>query len=235
VILIKIYGKNQMGKNKLISFDLDGTLVEPTYINLVWEKGIPELYAQKNRLPLEEATAKVMAEYERVGDGALIWYDIKYWFDFFDLPGNWKSLLEKHRHKIKLFPEVKEVLEELKEDFELIVTSNAAREFVKMEVKETGIGNYFSRIFSATSDFRQVKKIPEFYKQICKIMGVTPSQMIHIGDHYEFDFLVPQKLGMKAYYLDRNETKPNNGFTVRNLKMFVQLLKQYKGKDHVIQ
>jgi putative hydrolase of the HAD superfamily len=56
-------------------------------------------------------------------------------------------------------------------------------------------------------------------------MGVPPSQMIHVGDHYEFDFLVPQKLGMKAYYLDRNGTKPKDGFTLKNLKGFVQLLK----------
>jgi len=214
-----------MKQNKLISFDLDGTLVEPTYINLVWEKGIPELYAQKNQISLEQATAKVMAEYERVGDGSLLWYDIKHWFDFFNLPGDWKSLLEQHRKKICLFPEVKEVLEELQEDFDLIVTSNAAREFVEMEVKETGISPYFSRIFSATSDFGQVKKVPQFYKQICDIMEVAPSLMIHVGDHYEFDFLVPQELGMKAYYLDRNETKPKNGFTIKNLKSFVKLVK----------
>ena len=223
-----------MKHTELISFDLDGTLVEPTYINLVWEKGIPKLYAQKNHLTLEQATEKVMAEYERVGDASLIWYDIKYWFDFFDLPGDWKSLLEEHRNEIRLFSEVKEVLEELKKDFVLIVTSNAAREFVKIEIQETGISHYFSRIFSATSDFGQVKKIPQFYKQICEIMGVTTSQMIHVGDHYEFDFLVPQRLGMKAYYLDRNGTKPKNGFTVSNLKGFVQLLKQHKENDNVI-
>ena len=214
-----------MKNTTIISFDLDGTLVEPTYINLVWERGIPELYAQKNHITLEQATAKVMSEYERVGDGSLIWYDIKHWFDFFDLPGDWKGLLKQHRKEIKLFPEVKEMLEDLKEDFELIVTSNAAREFVEMEVKETGIIPYFRRIFSATSDFGQVKKIPQFYKKICDIMGVSPSQMIHVGDHYEFDFLVPQKLGMKAYYLDRNGTKSTDGFTLKNLKGFVQLLK----------
>jgi HAD superfamily hydrolase (TIGR01549 family) len=224
-----------MKNSTLISFDLDGTLVEPTYINLVWERKIPELYAQKNHITLDQATAKVMSEYERVGDGSLIWYDIKYWFDFFDLPGDWKGLMEEHRKEIRLFPEVKEVLEELKEDFELIVTSNAAREFVEMEVKETGISPYFRRIFSATSDFGQVKKIPQFYKKICDIMGVLPSQMIHVGDHYEFDFLAPQKLGMKAYYLDRNGTKPKDGFTLKNLKGFVHLLKLQRAKDNVIQ
>ena len=213
-----------MKNTQLISFDLDGTLVEPTYINLVWERKIPELYAQKNDISLKEAIAKVMGEYERLGDGSLLWYDIKYWFKFFDLSGDWKGLLEEHRKEIRLFPEVKEVLEELGRDFPLIITSNAAREFVEMEVKETGIEPFFSRIFSATSDFGQVKKTPEFYQQICEIMGITPSQMIHIGDHYEFDFLIPQKLGMKAYYLDRIGTKPKNGFIVKNLKGLVQLL-----------
>jgi putative hydrolase of the HAD superfamily len=211
---------------RLISFDLDGTLVEPTFINLVWESGIPKLYAQKNHISLEEATTKVMTEYKRVGEASLLWYDIKHWFDFFHLPGDWKELLEEHRDEIRLFPEVKETLEELKKDFELIVTSNAAREFVEMEIKETGISHYFSRIFSATSDFGQIKKGPQFYKKICDIMEVHPSQLIHVGDHYEFDFLVPQKLGMKAYFLDRNGTELKDDFTLKNLKGFVQLLKK---------
>ncbi|MCX8012355.1 MAG: HAD family hydrolase [Desulfobacterota bacterium] len=209
---------------EVISFDLDGTLVDSTYVNLVWEKGIPELYALKNNLSLEEATKKIIAEYEKVGDGSLKWYDIKYWFEFLELPGNWNNLLQKYRNKVRLFPEVREVIEVLSKKFQLIVTSNAAREFVEIEIKETGIGHYFSWVFSATSDFGQLKKTPQFYQQVCEIIRVNPLQVVHIGDHYEFDFLAPQKLGIKAYYLDRNGNKPENGFTIKNLKKLIQLL-----------
>jgi putative hydrolase of the HAD superfamily len=107
-----------------------------------------------------------------------------------------------------------------------VIISNAAREFVEMEVKETGIEEYFSHIFSATSDFKQVKKTSELYAQICKIIKITPSQMIHVGDHYEFDYLAPKELGIKTYFLDRNGTKPSNNFIVKNLKDFLEVFNQ---------
>ncbi|MCD6265913.1 MAG: HAD family hydrolase, partial [Deltaproteobacteria bacterium] len=168
-----------MKKKKLISFDLDNTLIEPAYTTFIWEIGIPQLYAKKHNISASKAAQIVIAEYERVGDLNLEWYDITYWFKYFELPGRWENLLEEHRDKIRPFPEAKEVIEDLTKYYNLIVLSNAAREFVEVELKEAGIENYFTRIFSATSDFRQVKKTPQFYKQICKIMEIEPSDTIH--------------------------------------------------------
>jgi HAD superfamily hydrolase (TIGR01549 family) len=214
-----------MKKQKLISFDLDSTLIDPTYTTFVWEIGIPQLYAKKDNISLSEAVSIVKAEYERIGDSALEWYDIAYWFDRFQLPGSWEDLLEEHRDKIRPFPEVKEVMDNLAQYYDLIVTSNAAREFVEVELREAEIEGYFTRVFSATSDFGQVKKTPEFYRQICEIMETKPSDAIHVGDHYEFDYVVPKSLGMEAYYLDRDGKRPNQSFAVKNLREFAGLLK----------
>ena len=221
-----------MKKNKLISFDLDSTLVDPTYTTFVWEIGIPELYAKKYNINLSEATSIVIAEYARIGDSALEWYDINYWFKYFALPGKWENLLEVHRDKIRTFPEVKEVIKDLVQHYDLIVTSNAAREFVEVELKETRIKDYFTRIFSATTDFGEVKKTPQFYERICEIMGKSPSNTIHVGDHYEFDYLVPKSIGIEAYYLDRDGKRPKDNqacgglesFTVKNLRDFAALI-----------
>jgi FMN phosphatase YigB (HAD superfamily) len=216
---------NAMGKPLLVSFDLDGTLVDGEFTMWVWEIGIPELYARKHNLPLSEAVARVTADYEQVGDTDLTWYDIKHWFNHYELPGDWKGLLRKHRNRIRLFPEVKEVVSALSQHYELIITSNAAREFVEMEVLETGIGEYFTRIFSATSDFRQVKKTPQFYRQLSEIMGRSPIDIRHVGDHYEFDYLVPRAMGVQAYFLDRKGTKPEGNHSVKDLREFATLLR----------
>jgi len=215
-----------MKKKKLISFDLDNTLIDPTYTTFVWEIGIPQLYAKKYNISISKATRIVIGEYKRIGDLSLEWYDITYWFKYFELPGRWENLLEEHRDKIRPFPEVKEVIEDLAQYYNLIVISNAAREFVEVEIKDVGIENSFTRIFSATSDFQQVKKTPQFYKQICEIMKTEPSDTIHTGDHYEFDYLVPKSVGIKAFYLDRDGTKPKDSFTVKNLKEFATLIKK---------
>jgi len=218
----------KMNKRRLVSFDLDSTLVDPTYTTFVWEIGIPRLYAGKYNTSLPKATSLVKAEYERIGDSALEWYDIKYWFEYFKLPGRWENLLEEHRDKIRAFPEVKGVVEDLVQYYDLIVTSNAAREFVEVEIKQAGIEDYFVRIFSATSDFRQVKKTPQFYEQICNTMGTKPSHAIHVGDHYEFDYVVPRSLGITAYYLDRDGIRPKDSYTVKNLREFADLIKNPK-------
>ena len=188
---------------KLISFDMDGTLVETEFTDWVWNHGIPILYSKKTGLPFDAAKVSVEKEYQKVGDGAIEWYDIKYWFQFFKLDINWKSLMERYVDKIHVYPDVHPILERLKGHFKLILTSNAGREFIDVEMEATGLGKYFDQIFSATSDFRELKKAPTFYQRVCDILKVHPEEMVHVGDHYEFDYLVPRTLGIHALYLDR--------------------------------
>ncbi|HUL30961.1 MAG TPA: hypothetical protein VLZ03_10970, partial [Thermodesulfobacteriota bacterium] len=75
--------------------------------------------------------------------------------------------------------------------------------FISIEMEATGLARYFSRIFSATTDFGEVKKTAGFYERICQILETRPQEVVHVGDHYEFDYLVPRSLGIDAYYLDR--------------------------------
>ena len=189
---------------RYISFDMDGTLIDPVFTDYVWGQGIPTLYAEKVGLPFEAAKAFIEKEYRKVGEGAIEWYDIKYWFRFFQLEQSWKVLMKQFVDKINVYPDVNHILERLKDKFQLILTSNAGREFIEIELEATGLGKYFDQIFSATSDFREVKKTIEFYQRICQILGVSPQEIVHIGDHYEFDYLVPRRLGIRAFYLDRS-------------------------------
>jgi HAD superfamily hydrolase (TIGR01549 family) len=188
---------------KIISFDMDGTLVDAEFTDWVWGHGIPTLYAGKAGLSLEEAKAFVTQEYLKVGEGAIEWYDIKYWFRFFQLEESWRGVMERYKDKIKVYPDVNHILERLGRNFPLVLTSNAGREFIDIEMEATGLGRYFYRIFSATTDFGVVKKSADFYQQICEVLETRPQEIVHVGDHYEFDYLVPRSLGIHAFYLDR--------------------------------
>ncbi len=202
---------------QIISLDMDGTLVDPEFTDWVWLHGIPKLYADMANIPFEDAKHFVVGEYLKVGEGAIEWYDIKYWFDFFKLEKNWKDLMHEYVDKIKVYPDVHEILDWLKERFPVVLTSNAGREFIDIEMEATGLGRYFSRIFSATSDFGEVKKMAGFYRRICEALGFQPQEMVHIGDHYEFDFLAPRSLGIHAFYLDRSGVK-NGEFIISDLR-----------------
>ncbi len=196
---------------------MDGTLIDPEFTDWVWLDGIPRLYAEKADIPFEEAKHFVVGEYLKVGEGAIEWYDIKYWFQFFKLEKNWKDLMLRYVDKIRIYPDVDDILGWLKEKFPIILTSNAGREFIDIEMETTGLGKYFDRIFSATSDFGQVKKTPGFYRRICEALGVHPQEIVHVGDHYEFDYLAPRSLGIHAFYLDRSGEK-NGDFVISDLR-----------------
>jgi putative hydrolase of the HAD superfamily len=208
---------------KIISFDMDGTLVDPEFTDWVWGHGIPTLYADKEGLPFDGAKAFVVKEYNKVGEGAIEWYDIKYWLHLFQLEVSWKNLIERYVDKINVYPDVDHTLKRLKDRFLLVVTSNAGREFIDIEMEATGLRRYFDRIFSATSDFGEVKKTIGFYRQICQILGANPEEIVHIGDHYEFDYLVPRTLGIQAFYLDRSG-KQRGDFVISNLRDFEKRL-----------
>lgn len=209
---------------KVISFDLDGTLVGPEFNEWVWGVGIPQLFAEKRRIPFDEAKEIVEGEYRKVGDGSLEWYDIKYWFNFFQLDGNWKPLLNRFSQRIKIYPEVLKVLKDLSFHYRLIIISNAAREFIDIEVEVAELRGYFSRIFSATSDFGQVKKTAEFYEHICKLLLIGFQEMVHVGDHWEFDYLVPKGLGIQALHIDRSGNRRGDD-VIRNLEEVGQRLR----------
>ncbi len=212
--------KNQ-NSIKVISFDLDGTLVTDEFSQLVWHQGIPELYAEKYEYGLDEAKELVFHEYSKIGDKAIEWYDINYWLNFFDLDNSWETLFKKFTHCINPYPEVDEVLTLLSQSFKLIITSNAAREFLDTEVEVTNISSYFYRIFSATSDFKEVKKTERFYLKICSLLQVNQDQIIHVGDHFEFDYIIPQKTGITSFYLDRKKEKKGVN-VVRDLAEFAE-------------
>lgn len=216
---------------KVVSFDMDGTLIQKDYVEHVWLEAIPELYAKKNGMDVEDAKEYVMNEYLKVGEAAIEWYDIKYWLKKFEIDCDWRELLESHAHMLKLYPEVNEVLENLRGKHELIITSNAAHEFIEVESRVLGLDKKFKHIFSAVTDFGNTKKSSDIYQKICDILGIENEDMIHVGDNYEFDYVAPSKAGIRAFYLDRDGSMGSNGENVvKNLKEFEERVKLLKNK-----
>jgi len=193
-----------VGCVKVVSFDLDGTITDISFVDSVWLEGIPRLYAVKNGLSFEDAKKIVTGEYGKVGRERVEWYNLSYWIDKLGLDVSPRKVLSSYQHKIRVYPEVPEVLEEFRDRrLRLIVVTNARREFADLELEKTRIGNYFERVFSSTSDFGLIKKSVNLYEKVCSLSDISPSEMIHVGDDRCFDFEVPNRLGIRAFYLDR--------------------------------
>jgi putative hydrolase of the HAD superfamily len=206
---------------RFISLDMDGTLVKSRFVDKVWMEGIPALYGERMGLDYSAAKEFVVREYMKVGSDRLEWYDLMYWIDKFGLNVGKSELLEMYEDDIETYPEVQECLDSLSESFELVVTSNAAREFIDIELD--GLSDYFCETFSATSDFREVKKSPLLYGAVCRELNARPFEVLHIGDHYSYDYESPLQAGLDAIFLDRKGERSGRE-VVGDLKEAIELI-----------
>lgn len=204
---------------KIISFDLDGTLVKNKYADIVWLQGLPEIYSKEKNVSFNEAKKILFKKYDEVSDQRVDWYDIDYWFNRFNLKSSWEDLLSYYSFAIESFDEVENVLEKLSESFKLIISSNAKHEFIDIQIKKLCFNKYFIKKFSSISDFGLVKKHPKFYYKIAKELKVKTNQIVHVGDNYDFDYISAKKAGVNAFYLDKNGLKKGYNF-VKNLNEF---------------
>jgi putative hydrolase of the HAD superfamily len=189
-----------MKQIELISFDAEGTVVTPDFSEAIWHEAIPALYAQKQGLDFAQAKRCIAEEYGRIGDQRLEWYDIEYWFSYLGL-GSSEPVIQSCMGKISYYPEITEVLSSLASEYRLIIASGTPLELLHLLLRD--IKPYFARIFSSVSHYKQLKS-PDFYLRICEEMGVKPSQVIHVGDNWQFDFLNARQAGINAFYLDRS-------------------------------
>lgn len=208
---------------KVISFDFDGTIVTHKFADDFWLKGVPNLYAKQNNISLKTAQKYLLEEYDKIGDKRIEWYDPAYWFNRFKINSDWNCLLKKYQQSVEIYPDVIPVLKRLSQSYPLIISSNAKREFIDTQLDFSDLKQYFTHIFSSTSDFHTVKKVTDFYAMICKKLTIKPQEMTHVGDHKEFDYLSPQKLGITAFYLDRNKTS-TSPYTIYTLSQFEERL-----------
>ena len=203
-----------MGQIKLLSFDVEGTLATFDFSQTVWHEGIPALYAQKQGIELDRAKEIAAREYDKVGDQRLEWYDINYWFAYFQL-GDPKVMLESYQDRVRYYPEVIEVLSSLGGSYELTVASGTPLELLNPLLKD--IKPHFTHVFSSTSHYKQLKT-PEFYLAMCQVIGIEPSQVVHVGDSWQFDFLNSRQVGIHAIHLDRSGSKDASLHDLTQLK-----------------
>ena len=87
---------------KVISFDLDGTLIDYGFVDSVWFEGVPLSYSVEKRVSFDDAREAVKREYDRVGKDRLKWYDLSYWTRKLGLNIAAQEILQQFENRIKL-------------------------------------------------------------------------------------------------------------------------------------
>jgi len=201
------------GRPQVISFDAEGTLATHDFSIAVWQQVVPSLYAESRGIDVQEAKKTVFAEYMRIGMDRREWFDIDYWFEKFGL-GPSAPVIETHRHLIEFYADAVPVLERLQSSYRLVVASSTPYEFLEPLLRD--VSPFFSRMFSATSEFGSVKD-PEFFRWMSRELKVDASEVVHVGDSWKKDHLSAGNAGMVSYYLDREGTDGTSLHTLWDL------------------
>ncbi|MGD2142747.1 MAG: HAD family hydrolase [Candidatus Bathyarchaeota archaeon] len=212
-----------MAQIEVISFDMEGTLITHDFSDLIWETDIPRLYGEQNRLDLETARKRVIAQYDVVGDGRPEWYDAGYWFRKLNLECDLRDILEVRRNSCILYPDVLGILEDLREDYRLVISSNTIREFLDVQLRI--LPDVFEKVFSAPSDLGIVKD-QKFYRHVCDELMIKPQRITHIGDSRKFDYDPSKAIGIHAFLLDR-ENKLVGPDVVHDLESYAEIIKRF--------
>ncbi|MEM3365547.1 MAG: HAD family hydrolase [Candidatus Methanomethyliaceae archaeon] len=194
---------------RFVSFDVDGTLVTPSFADIVWLEALPQVVSEEWGIQLEDAKKMLYNDYNTIGPNRPEWYDLEYWVKRYRLKIDPKSFVNQYKDAVTLYPEVIEVLEKLKDFYELVIISNSSRLF--LDITTRPLQRYFKHTYSTLSDLKMMKDT-QAYLEICRLLSTSPSQMAHVGDSMELDYVKARKAGILAFYLDREGKKKGRRF-----------------------
>jgi len=113
----------------------------------------------------------------------------------------------------ELYPEVVDVLEELRPRFELAVVSNFYGR-LRVILERLGISKYFRHVF-ISSEIGADKPNPEIFRRALKFLELQPGHVLHVGDDPERDWKAATDAGLSIFQLDRKKN------SLRDLILFL--------------
>lgn len=108
------------------------------------------------------------------------------------------DVFDKARNEVSLFPDVIPALEVLAERFTLVAVTNG-----NANLQTIGIRHLFADVVTAV-DAGAAKPAPQIFASAVLRAGVTPVEILHVGDHPEIDVAGAQKAGMRTAWMNRN-------------------------------
>ncbi len=108
------------------------------------------------------------------------------------------------RKRLRLFPDVKKVLDELRPAYRLALVSDAQPCYLLPEVKAVGLEGYFDPvIISAPLGFR--KPDGRLFEMALDLMSLTAAEAIFIGNDLFRDIYGAQRLGIRTLLVDSDQ------------------------------
>lgn len=112
------------------------------------------------------------------------------------------------RRRLRLYPQVQEILDQLRSRYAMAVVSDAQSAYAVPELHAVGLLNYFNPII-VSGDYGYRKPDARLFQKALDALQVRPEQALFLGNDLYHDIFGAQQVGMKAIFVSYNQDKPS--------------------------
>lgn len=144
-----------------VLLDMDGTLLDLNFDNHFWLEFVPQNYAQKHHLSIEQAKQQLLPQFKAM-EGKIEWYCLDYWSEVLQL--DIVGLKAEIAGLIAVLPHVMDFLTALKASpRKVLLVTNAHQDSLALKMEKTCLQPFFDAIVCA-HDFGLAKEQPGFWE-----------------------------------------------------------------------
>lgn len=174
-----IDAKPDWSRIRHVLLDMDGTVLDLAFDNFFWGQVVPERYAERRGIPLDQARAELEPKFRAV-QHTLPWYCLDHWSEItgLDLAG----MKHEHRERIAPLEGSLTFLDAVRASGRpLWLVTNAHPGSWTLKLKQTGLAGHFSAIVSS-HDFGAPKEDPRFWQGFRQRHPFEPAYALFADD-----------------------------------------------------
>ncbi|MGC7590449.1 GMP/IMP nucleotidase [Bisgaard Taxon 46] len=162
-----------------VILDLDGTLIDLYFDHLFWKKIVPQAYADKFKLSLNESTHLLKQRYDSI-EHSKDWYCLDFWANTLDLPLH--QMYQQHGPQVKVRSDVAPFLQMLNEmQKQVILLTDSNRFCLDTKLKYCDFAPHFDLLLSS-HQFDAPKVDPVLWQRLQQAHYFDPERTLFVDD-----------------------------------------------------
>ena len=162
-----------------VILDMDGTVLDLAYDNYFWRELVPQRYAERHGISLQQARDDLTPRFARV-QHTLPWYCTDYWSRETGL--NMAELKREIRHLIGPLDGAVDFLHAVRASGRpLWLATNAHRDSWTLKLEHTGLTHLFDQII-CSHDFGAPKEDAHFWRRFVTLHPFEPARTLFVDD-----------------------------------------------------